>query len=108
MGMRCWIPFLVALVAFLLLPVIFVIGTGITTFSVAISASVTTTLTALLCKGGALRLCHSCDHIFAILVQNMQSLLADLGITTVSGVEIVLQIHLEVTVMRSTLTKDGI
>jgi hypothetical protein len=77
-------------------------------FSVAIADSVTTTSTALLCEGGALRMCHSCDHSFAILFRKMQSLLAVLGITIVSGGKIVLKIHLEVTVLRSTLTKEGI
>jgi hypothetical protein len=38
----------------------------------------------------------------------MQSLLLVLGITIVSGSEIVLQIHLEVTVLRSNLMKEGI
>jgi hypothetical protein len=106
--MRCWMPFIVALVAFLVLPVIFIIGTGIMDFSIAISASVTTVSTTLLCKGGALRLCHSCDHSFAILVLKMKSLLAVIEITIVSGGEIVLQLHLEVTVLRSTLTEEGI
>jgi hypothetical protein len=101
-------PFLVALVAFRVLPVLFVLGTGIMAFSIAIAASVTATSTALLCEGGALRMCHCCDHSFAILVQKMQSLLAFLGITIVSGGEIVLQIQLEVTVLRSTVTKEGI
>jgi hypothetical protein len=97
-------PFSVALVAFLVLPVLFVISTGIMAFSITITA-LTTTLTTLLCKGGALRLCHSCDHSFAKLVQKMQSLLAILGITIVSGGEVILQIHLEVAMLRSTLTK---
>jgi hypothetical protein len=79
---------------------IFLIGTGIMAFSIAIAASVTTTSTALLCKGGALRMFHSCNHGFAILVQKMQSLLTVLGTTIVSGVEIVLRIRLEVTVLR--------
>jgi hypothetical protein len=52
-------------------------------------------------------MCHSYDHSFAVLVQKMQSLLAVPGITIVTGGEIVLQIHLEVTVLRSTL-KEGI
>jgi hypothetical protein len=37
----------------------------------------------------------------------MQSLLAILGIMIVTCGEIVLQIHLEVTVLRSTFTKEG-
>jgi hypothetical protein len=53
-------------------------------------------------------MCQFCNHGFAILVQKMQSLLAVLGITVVSGGEIVLQIHLEVIVLRSTLAKKGI
>jgi hypothetical protein len=77
-------------------------------FYIAIAALVTTTSTALLCAEGALRMCHSCDHSFAILVQKMLSLLAVLGIAIVSGGEIVLQIHLEVAALRSTLAKEGI
>jgi hypothetical protein len=38
----------------------------------------------------------------------MQSLLVVLGIIIVSGGEVILQIHLEVAVLRSTLTKEGI
>jgi hypothetical protein len=89
-------PFLVPILAFLVLPVLFVICTGIVAFYIAIAASVATTSTALWCEGGALRMCHSCDHSFAIL-----------GISIVSGGEIVLQIHLEVAVLLSTLAKEG-
>jgi hypothetical protein len=106
--MRCWVTFLVALVSFLVLQLLFVIGTGIMAFSITISASTTTASTTHLCEGGALRLYHSCKHSLAILVQKMQSLLAVLGITIVSGGEFILQIHLEVTGLRSTLTKEGI
>jgi hypothetical protein len=53
-------------------------------------------------------MCHSCDQSFAILVQKMQSLLGVIGITIVAGGEKVLKIYLEVTVLRSTLTKEGI
>jgi hypothetical protein len=105
--MRCWMHFYVAPVAFLVLPVLFVIGTGIMAFFITIIAS-TIDSTTLLCKGGAVRLCHSCDHIFAILVEKMQSLLAVLGIMIVSSGEVILQIYLEVAVLRSTLTKEGI
>jgi hypothetical protein len=38
----------------------------------------------------------------------MQRLLAVLRITIVSGGEVILQIHLEVSVLRSTLPKEGI
>jgi hypothetical protein len=53
-------------------------------------------------------MCHFCDHSFAILIQKMQGLLTILGIAIVTCSEIVLQIHLEVTMMRSTLVKEGI
>jgi hypothetical protein len=105
---RCKMPFLVELVAFLILPVLFVICIGVVAFSITIAASTTTALTTLLYEEGALRLCHSCDHSFVILVQKMQSLLAVIGIMIVSGGEVILKIHLEVTVLRSTLTKEGI
>jgi hypothetical protein len=94
-SMRCWMPFLVALSAFLVFPVLFVIGTGIMDFFIAIAASFTTTSTNLMCEGGALGMCHSCNHSFAVLVQKIQSLLAVLGITIVSDGQIILQIHLE-------------
>jgi hypothetical protein len=42
-AMRCLMSFLVALVAFLELPVLLVIGTGIMAFTIDIAASVTTT-----------------------------------------------------------------
>jgi hypothetical protein len=38
----------------------------------------------------------------------MQSLLAVLGITIVSGGKVILQINLGVAVLRSTMTKEGI
>jgi hypothetical protein len=82
-------PFYVALVALLFLPVLFVIGPGIMAFSIKITAS-NTALTTLMCEGGALRLCDSCDHSFDILVEKMQSLLTVLGINIVSGGEVIL------------------
>jgi hypothetical protein len=91
--MRCWMPFLVALVAFLVIPVFIIIGAEITAFSTA-AASVTATSSARLCKLGAFRVCHFCDHIFAILIQKMQRLLVIIGIAIVTCFEIVLQIHL--------------
>jgi hypothetical protein len=100
----CWMPFLVALLTFLVLPVILIIGAGITAFSISTAASVTVTSSTVLCEGGALRMCHSCDHSFAILVQKMQSLLVFLGITIVSGGEIFMHPNPN----SSTLTNEGI
>jgi hypothetical protein len=48
--MRCWMPFLVLLVAFLVIPVLLIIGAGIAAFSIAAAASVTATSSALLCE----------------------------------------------------------
>jgi hypothetical protein len=52
-------------------------------------------------------MCHFCDHSLAILIQEMQGLLTILGVAIVTRSEIVLQIHLEVTVLLSTLMKEG-
>jgi hypothetical protein len=43
-------PFLLALVAFLVIPVLLLIGTGIAAFSIAAAASITATSYALLCE----------------------------------------------------------
>jgi hypothetical protein len=48
--MRCWMPFLVALVALPVIPVLLIIGAGIVAFSIAAAALVTTTSSALLCQ----------------------------------------------------------
>jgi hypothetical protein len=101
-------PFLVALVAFLVIPVLLIIGARITDFSIAAADSVTATSSALLCKWGALRMCHFCEQSLAIFIQDMQGLLTIIGITIVTCSEIVLKIHLEVAVMRSTLANEGI
>jgi hypothetical protein len=53
-------------------------------------------------------MCHFCDHSFDILIKKMQSLLTILGISIVTCSKIVLQTHREVTVLRSTLAKEGI
>jgi O-antigen ligase len=48
--MRCWMPFIVALVAFLVIPVLLIIGAGIAAFSIAAAASVNTTSSDILCE----------------------------------------------------------
>jgi hypothetical protein len=48
--MRCWMPFLVAIIALLVIPVLLIIGDGITAFSIAAVASVTATSSTLLCE----------------------------------------------------------
>jgi hypothetical protein len=53
-------------------------------------------------------MCHFRDHSFDILIQKMQSLLMILGLAIITCSEIVLQIHLEVTVLRYTLAKESI
>jgi hypothetical protein len=53
-------------------------------------------------------MCHFCNHSFPIIIQKMQRLLTIIGIPIVTCSEIVLQIHLEVTVLCSTLAKEGI
>jgi hypothetical protein len=53
-------------------------------------------------------MCHFCYHSFDILIQKMQGLLTIIGIAIITCSEIVLQIHPEVTVLRSTLMKERI
>jgi hypothetical protein len=48
--MRFWMPFLVALVSFLVIPVLLIIGAEIMAFSTAADASVTATSSTLLCE----------------------------------------------------------
>jgi hypothetical protein len=48
--MRLWMPFIVALVEFLVIPVLLIIGAGIAAFSIPAAASVTATSSALLCE----------------------------------------------------------
>jgi hypothetical protein len=98
---------LVALVVFLFLPVFIIIGAGIMAFSIANVASVTASSSAVLCERGALRMCNFYDHSF-ISIQNMQRLLTIVGIAIFTCSESVLQIHLDVTVLRSTLAKECI
>jgi hypothetical protein len=78
-----------------------------TSLTTASTTAPTTALTTM-CKGGTLRLCHSCDHSFAILVQKMQSLMVVIGISIVSGGKVILKIHLEVTMLRSAFPQEGI
>jgi hypothetical protein len=100
----------VALVAFLILPVLFIVIAGVVAFSVTITAiaDFTTASANLLYKGGALILVHPVDYSFTVLVQDMQSLLAVLGIMIVSGGEIILHIHLEVAMLRYALPQECI
>jgi hypothetical protein len=96
--MRFWMPFLVAHVPFLILPVIFNVSAGVMDFSVTITATAafTTNSTNPLCKRGALSLGHPGDYSCTVLVQEMQTLLAVLGIKIVSDGEISMQILLNV------------
>jgi hypothetical protein len=63
-------------------------------FSITIVAS-TTASAAFLGKGGAFGLCHLGDHILAIFVQQMQCLLAILGIAIVYCGKDIMKIHFE-------------
>jgi hypothetical protein len=53
-------------------------------------------------------MCHLGDHILAILVQQMQCLLAILGIAIVSCVEVILKIHFEISMLYSALSQESI
>jgi hypothetical protein len=76
-------------------------------FSIPIVVSATSS-TAFLGKGGAFRLYHLGDHSLAILVQQMQSLLAILGIAIVSCGKVILKIHFEISMLYSALLQESI
>jgi hypothetical protein len=95
----------VAFVTLLSLPVLFIIIAGVVAFSITIVA-LTTASTAFLGKGGALGLCHLGDHSLAILFQQMQRLLAILGIVIVSCGKVILKIHFEISILYSALSQE--
>jgi hypothetical protein len=76
-------------------------------FSITIVASITAS-TAFLGKGGALGLCHLGDHSLAIFVQQMQRLLAIIGIAIVSCGKVILKIHFEISMLYSALSQESI
>jgi hypothetical protein len=98
----CRVPLLLTLVTSIVLPV-FLIKIGVA-FFVTTSSATSTSSSAPLCKGGALRLGQFGNSILAVLVHEVQSLLAILGITVVAGCEIILKIHLEVAMLIPTLS----
>jgi hypothetical protein len=73
-------------------------------FSVTTPSAASTSSSAPLCKGGALILGHFGSISLAVLVQEVQRLLAVHGITVVAGGEIILKIHLEVAMLIPTLS----
>jgi hypothetical protein len=73
-------------------------------FSVTTPSATSTSSSAPLCKGGAIRLVHFGNKSLAVLVQEVQSLLEVLGITVVAGCEIILKIHLEVAMLITALS----
>jgi hypothetical protein len=105
--MCCRMPHLVAFVTLLILPVIFIISAGLMAFSITIMTS-TTASNASLGKGGAFGVCHLGDHILAILVQQMQCLLAIIGIAIVSYGKVILKIHFEISMLYSALSQESI
>jgi hypothetical protein len=105
--MCCRMPHLVAFVTLLILPVLFIISAGVMAFSITIVASATAS-TAFLGKGGAFGLCHLGDHSLDILVQQMQHLLAILGIAIVSYGKVILKIHFEIYMLYSALSQESI
>jgi hypothetical protein len=98
-------PQLVAFVTLLILPVLFIKSAGDMAFSITIVASATAS-TAFLGKGGAFGLCHLGDHSLAILVQQMQRLLAILGISIVSCGKVIRKIHFEIAMLYSALSQE--
>jgi ABC-type thiamin/hydroxymethylpyrimidine transport system permease subunit len=97
-------PHLVAFLALLILPVLFIISAGLMAFSITI-VDPTTASTDFLGKGGAFGLCHLGDHILAILVQQMQRLLAIIGIAIFSCGKVILNIHFEISMLYSALSQ---
>jgi hypothetical protein len=86
---------------------LFIISAGVMAFSTTIVASATAS-TAFLGKGRAFGLCHLGDHSLAILVQQMQRLLAILGIAIVSCGKVILKIHFEISMLYSALSQESI
>jgi hypothetical protein len=76
-------------------------------FSITIVDSATAS-TAFLGKGGAFGLCHLGDHSLAILVQQMQHLLAILGIAIVSCGKVILKILFDISMLYSALLQESI
>jgi hypothetical protein len=91
------VPLLLTLVTSLVLPV-FLIEIFIT-FSVTTPSAASTSPSTPFCKGGALILGHFDNISLAVIVQEVQILLAVLGITVVDGGEIILKIHLEIAML---------
>jgi hypothetical protein len=73
-------------------------------FSVTTPSATSTSSSTPLCEGGALRLGHFGNSSLAVLVHEVQRFLAVLGITVVTGGEIILKIHLEVAMLIPTLS----
>jgi hypothetical protein len=73
-------------------------------FSVTTPSVASTSSSAPFCKGGSLILGHFGNSSLAVIVQEVQNLLAVLGITVVAGGEIILKIHLEVAMLIPTLS----
>jgi hypothetical protein len=96
-------PHLVAFVTLLILPVLFIISDVVMAFSITNLASDTAS-TSFLDKGCAFGLCHLGDNSLAILVQQMQRLLAIFGIAIVSCGKVVLKIHFEISMLDSALS----
>jgi hypothetical protein len=96
------VPLLITLVTSLVLPVFLI--KFVVAFSVTTPSAASTSSFAPLCRGGALRLGHFGNSSLAVLFQEVQSLLAVLGIKVVAGCEIILKIHLEVDMLIPTLS----
>jgi hypothetical protein len=95
---------LVVLVSLLVLPPLLIVSVGI----VAVSVTTTTATVAPLCKGDPFRWSHLGDYSIAVLVKEIQSVLAVIGIMIVTGGEIVLEIHLEVSMLCSALSQERV
>jgi hypothetical protein len=93
---------LLTLVTSLVLP-LFLIEI-VVAFSVTTPSATSTSSSAPLCKGGALRLGHYGNSSLSVLVQEVQSLLAVFEITVVAACKIILKIHLEVAMLIPTLS----
>jgi hypothetical protein len=99
------VPLLLTLVTSIVLPLFLIkiiMDFFVTTSSTPSTAS--TSSSAPVCKGGALRLGHFGNINLAVLVQEVQRLLAVIGIMVVAGGKIILKIHLEVAMLIPTLS----
>ena len=99
--------FLIAIKTFLIFPLLFVKTFVAPSTSVVPASSASVSSTALhKCRSFVLRrLLHNC---LDLLVEEMQSLLAVLGVSVVPGREVILQVHLQISMLGAALPQESV